>query len=90
MARLQGGAQYSDGVFKDALNDPVIAAGAYWLYDARIAIGDMAGDWELALWGQNLGDERHVVQGLDSGLGAGNRTYNAPRTYGVTLSKKFK
>jgi iron complex outermembrane receptor protein len=90
VARVQGGAQYSDGMFKDAINDPIIAADAYWVYDARIAIGDLAGDWELAIWGQNLSDEQYVVQGLNSGLGAGNRTYNAPGTFGVTLSKKFQ
>jgi iron complex outermembrane receptor protein len=90
VARIQGGAQYSDDVFKDAINDPVIAAEAYWLYDARIAVGDAAGDWEVALWGQNLSDEQYVVQGLNSGLGAGNRTFNAPRTFGITLSRRFR
>jgi iron complex outermembrane recepter protein len=87
---IQGGGQYSDAVFKDAINDPVIVGDAYWLYDARIAIGEMEGDWEVALWGQNLSDERYITQGLNSGLGAGNRTYNAPRTFGVTLSKRFQ
>jgi iron complex outermembrane receptor protein len=77
-------------MFKDAINDPIIAAESYWTYDARVAIGDMAGDWELSVWGQNLSDEQYVVQGLNSGLGAGNRTYNAPRTFGVTLSKRFR
>ncbi len=88
--RLQGGAQYSGPAFKDAINDPIIEAQSYWLYDARISIADMASEWELSLWGQNLGDEQHVVQGLNSGLGAGNRAYNAPRTFGVSLSKKFR
>ena len=88
-ASVQGGAQYSDAMFKDAINDPIIAAEAYWTYDARIAIGDPADDWEIAIWGQNLSDEQYVVQGLNSGLGAGNRTYNAPRTFGATLSKRF-
>ncbi len=90
MARVQAGAQYSDAVFKDALNDPVIEGDAYWLYDARISLGDLDSDWEIALWGQNLADEQHVVQGLNSGLGAGNRTYNAPRTFGISLSRKFQ
>jgi hypothetical protein len=30
------------------------------------------------------------VQGLNSGLGAGNRTYNAPRTWGVSLTRHFQ
>ena len=48
------------------------------------------GDWELALWGQNLTNEQYVEQGLNSGLGAGNRNYNAPRTYGVQLTRHFQ
>jgi iron complex outermembrane receptor protein len=89
-ARAQFGADYSDGVFKDAINDPIIAAESYWLYDERFAIGDEAGNWELALWGHNLSDEQYVVQGLNSGLGAGNRTFNAPRTYGLSITRRFQ
>lgn len=89
LARAQIGADYSDGVFKDAINDPIIRADEYWLFDGRIALGSESGDWEVALWGANLTDEQYVVQGLNSGLGAGNRTYNAPRTYGVSVSRRF-
>jgi len=88
-ARLQAGAQYTQGTFKDALNDPVIASDDHWTFDARAAIGSDSGNWELAIWGQNLTDERYVEQGLNSGLGAGNRTYNAPRTYGAQVSRRF-
>jgi iron complex outermembrane recepter protein len=87
--RAQIGADYADGVFKDAINDPIIAADEYWLFDGRIAVGSESGDWEVALWGANLADEQYVVQGLNSGLGAGNRTYNAPRTYGISVSRRF-
>jgi iron complex outermembrane recepter protein len=89
VARAQVGADYSDGMFKDALNDPIIQAEEYWVFDARFAVGDVAGDWEVALWGANLTDEQYVVQGLNSGLGAGNRNYSAPRTYGISVSRQF-
>ena len=47
--------------------------------------------WEAKLWGKNLGDEQHVTQGLNVlALGYGNRTYSAPRTYGITISKRFE
>jgi len=88
-ARMQAGAQFTQGTFKDALNDPVIASDDHWTFDARAAIGSDSGNWELAIWGQNLTDERYVEQGLNSGLGAGNRTFNAPRTYGVQVSRRF-
>jgi iron complex outermembrane receptor protein len=89
LGRAQIGADFADGAFKDALNDPIIASEKYWLFDARVGIGSPGGDWEIALWGANLTDEQYVVQGLNSGLGAGNRNYNAPRTYGVSLSRRF-
>ena len=89
-ASLLGSVHYSDSVFKDAVNDPLIRGDSYWTVDARIAIGAEDESWEVALWGRNLTDDQHVVQGLDvASLGFGNRTYNAPRTYGVTGTVRF-
>jgi iron complex outermembrane recepter protein len=87
---IQVDASYSDPVFKDAINDPVIAAGSYTVVNARLALFDDGRDWEVALWGRNLNDERYVVQGLNTGLGAGNRNYNSPRTYGVTFTYRWQ
>lgn len=73
-----------------ALNDPLIASDAHWIYNARVALTPSEGPWELALWGRNLSDELYVVQGLNvAQLGYGNRNYNAPRTYGVSLRYQF-
>jgi iron complex outermembrane receptor protein len=83
---IQVDAGYSDAVFKDAINDPIIAADDYTIVNARLALTGNAHDWEVALWGKNLTDEQYVVQGLNSGLGGGNRNFNAPRTYGVTFT----
>jgi iron complex outermembrane receptor protein len=89
-AVILGTARYSDGTFKDAVNDPLISSGSYWLFDARLAVGADDDKWEVAVWGRNLSDDRHVVQGLDvASLGFGNRNYNAPRTYGVTGTVRF-
>jgi len=89
-ASIQGSAHYSSSVFKDAINDPLIRAGNWWTVDARAAVGAADGRWELAVWGRNLTDNQHVVQGLDAAaLGFGNRTYNAPRTYGISGSVRF-
>lgn len=87
---LQGDTHYSDAMFKDALNDPIIASDSYWIFNGRLALISNDDDWELAVWGKNLTDELYVTQGLNVlALGYGNRGYNAPRTYGVTLSKRF-
>ena len=83
---IQVDANYSDAVFKDAINDPIIAADSYTIVNARVGIFNERRDWEVTLWGRNLSDELYVVQGLNTGLGAGNRNYNAPRTYGVSFT----
>lgn len=89
VARAQVSADYADEMFKDAINDPIIAADSFWVLDARLSLGSVSGDWDVALWGANLTDEQFVMQGLNSGLGAGNRTYNAPLTWGISVSRDF-
>jgi iron complex outermembrane receptor protein len=87
-AAIQGGAHYSDQVFKEALNTAYLSADSYWLFDARAALTSASG-WEVAIWAKNLGDKAYVAQVTDNGIGMGYRVFNAPRTYGVTLSKRF-
>ena len=86
-AALQGSAHYSDAVYKEALNNPALAADSYWLFDARASVSN--GDWDLSVWGKNLGDERYVTQATDDGLGMGYRIFNAPRTFGATVTRNF-
>jgi iron complex outermembrane receptor protein len=86
---IQVDGSYSDSVFKDAINDPVIAQDSYVLVNARLAMFNAARTWEVALWGKNLGDEQYVAQGLNTGLGAGNRNYNTPRTYGASFTYRW-
>ena len=84
----QAGAHYSSKVFKEALNTPYLSAGSYWLVDARASLASSSG-WEVALWGKNLGNTQYVTQATDDGLGMGYRVFNAPRTFGVSLTKRF-
>jgi len=88
-ASIQGNAHYSSKVFKEALNTPYLSADSYWIFDARAALASRDG-WEIAIWGKNLGDEQYVTQATDDGLGMGYRIFNAPRTYGVTITKRFE
>lgn len=87
-AAVQGGAHYSDEVFKEALNTPYLSADDYWIFDARASLTSAPG-WEVAVWAKNLGDKAYVAQVTDNGIGMGYRIFNAPRTYGVTLTKRF-
>jgi iron complex outermembrane receptor protein len=88
-AAVQAGGHYSDSVYKEALNTPYLAAGSYWIFDARASLASRSG-WEVAVWAKNLGDKAYVTQATDNGIGMGYRVFNAPRTYGVTLTKRFE
>jgi iron complex outermembrane receptor protein len=79
---------YSDEVFKDTTNDPLFKVDSYTVLDARLALGDRDGKWEIAGWAKNLTDEQYVVDSFgDTGfLGSYLRLWNTPRTYGVTFS----
>lgn len=87
--RLAVDGRYQSSAFKDALNDPVVAVDAYWVWNARASVLKQ-GDWDLSIWGKNLGNKRYVTQAVNQTvLGVGFRVYGAPRTYGVSISKSF-
>ncbi|MBV8978319.1 MAG: TonB-dependent receptor [Alphaproteobacteria bacterium] len=86
---VQMGATYGSSVYFEALNTPYLAGRANWVFDGRASLGPKNGKWELALWGKNLFDEKHVVQATDDGVGMGYRIFNAPRTFGGTFTYKF-
>jgi len=88
---FQADAHYSDETFKEATNDRLIKSEEYTIYNARVSLMTSTRNWELSLWGRNLGDEQYVSQGLDIGTFAiGNRNYNAPRTIGAELLWTFQ
>lgn len=88
--RVQTDARYSGYAFKDAINDPVIAANEFWVVNGRVALlGDDR--WDVSIWAKNLFDERYVTQGINqSALGNGFRVYGAPRTFGVSAAINFR
>ena len=87
--RLQGEGRYADAMFKDSLNDPLIASDAYWTVNGRAILSNNDG-LSVSIWGRNIGDERYVTQGVNNlALGVGFRVYGAPRTYGISLAKEF-
>lgn len=88
-ARFQIDGHYAGDMFKDALNDPLIATEAYWVWNGRASL--LSGsDWDISIWGKNLADERYVTQGVNNlALGIGFRVYGAPRTFGVSFTRSF-
>jgi iron complex outermembrane receptor protein len=88
-ARLSIDGRYQSQTFKDALNDPLIASDAFWVWNGRLSVL-REDDWDVSLWAKNIGDKRYVTQGLNQlVLGTGNRVYGAPRIWGVSVSKSF-
>ncbi|MBB3046239.1 outer membrane receptor protein involved in Fe transport [Litorivivens lipolytica] len=60
-----------DAIFTDEYHpspnlDDRIKQDGYVVYNARLALSDIAGDWEVALLGKNLSDEVIIVYGVDA------------------------
>jgi len=58
----------------------------FTLVDARVAIGSVAGKWEVSVYGQNLTDEIYVNV---AGFASLDYWISRPRTYGVRLDYRF-
>lgn len=81
--------RYQAETFRDALNDPLLLADAYWVTNARISLFE-EGEWDLSIWSKNIAEEEYVTQGVNQlAFGNGSRIYGAPRTFGVSLAKQF-
>ena len=87
-AQLDG--NYSSSVFFDNVNAPGTEQDAVALFNARLSWMSST-DWEVAAFVRNLTDEVPLNYAFDlSGdLGYVQQSYHAPRTYGVTLTKRF-
>jgi iron complex outermembrane receptor protein len=87
--RLAVDGRYQSSTFRDAINDPLLFAEGYWVTNARLSLFE-EGNWDLSLWGKNIGDKQYVTQGVNQlAFGYGFRVYGAPRTYGLSVSKDF-
>ena len=63
---------------------------AYSMYNASVKYIPEEGDWELALRGDNLTDERVIVTGFrNNDVGTTQVVYNAPRTWSLTFSFRY-
>jgi iron complex outermembrane receptor protein len=74
-------------IFFEASNTPFEVQPSYDLVDASAGVRGVDGRWEFSLWGKNLDDElvkTHIV--AFAPFRQELNTYQAPRTYGATLS----
>ncbi|MEE4279418.1 MAG: TonB-dependent receptor [Halieaceae bacterium] len=81
--------RYQAEVFRDALNDPLLASDSFTVTNAR-ATWSLSDSLEFALWGRNITDESYVIQGVNQlSFGNGFRVYGPPRTFGLSVTKHF-
>jgi iron complex outermembrane recepter protein len=87
---FQADMKYSDEMFKEATNDVLAQSDDYTVYNARISLSGDDDQWELALWGKNLGNEEYLQHSfVTSFFTITSDLYGSPRTYGATLSYNF-
>jgi iron complex outermembrane receptor protein len=71
---------------------PQVAGGAYGVFSGRIALSDIplsgATRAQLSVYGENLSDERYVLQGIDFGF-MGTQVFAKPRSFGASLKVNF-
>ncbi len=87
---LRGDWSYKSKVYHDVFNDPRLVQDAFDLFNAYVSF--LTGDqqWEIAVFGTNLTDERYRVSGNSSaGFGLAESTFSPPREWGATLRYRF-
>jgi iron complex outermembrane receptor protein len=82
---------YVDDHYKGALNFPELLQDSYSLFDAYVTYVSPGDSWELALFGQNLGNEDYIASGFANGLTQGKSqvSLGRPREFGASLSYRF-
>lgn len=90
-----------DAIFTDEYHpspnlDDRIKQDGYVVYNARLSLADIAGDWEVALLGKNLTDELIIVYGVDAPTAytiteaaTHHGFVNPPRTVALQLSYRW-
>lgn len=83
---LRGDYSYQSRVYFDAANSTAenTYQPGYGLLNARLILA-MRNNWEFAIWGQNLTNERYF-RNIAVVAGAGLAVPGDPRTYGITVS----
>ena len=88
---VRAGLSYQDDVYFGANNAPLTLGPAYTLANARITWLSPNGDWEAALFGTNITDERAIQSKLDflALFGTVQTTYVRPEEWALAIKKRF-
>jgi len=88
---LRGDVNYRGDTFDEPLNDPRFRTPPFALVNARLSYTPDKGNWDLAIWAENLLDKQYLL-GVQSDPFAPNEaqgSFGRPRTFGASVSYKF-
>ncbi len=80
---------YRDEMSLDPTLEPANDEEAHSFIAARAGIGAADGQWQLSVWGKNLGDEEYVTRSQFNSAGHLERYQGLSRTYGITVDWNF-
>jgi len=82
---------YSSEYFTGQDNDPITQQDDYWIVNLSLSLAPENGDWQVDLWGKNVGDEEVYNIVFDTPLQSGtyHATVREPMTWGVTGKLRF-
>jgi iron complex outermembrane recepter protein len=88
---LSGALSYRSHQFFESNNNPLVAQGAYWLLDARLAYTTADNRWTVAVYGKNLTGTQYqnFASDLTSGLGFIEEVVGPPRFVGGEVSYAY-
>lgn len=96
MLRANIDAVFTDDYHPSPNMDDRIKQDGYVVYNGRLALSDIAGDWEVALLGKNLSDELIIVYGVDTPTAytiteaaTHHGFVNPPRTFALQVSYRW-
>lgn len=81
---------YTSKVYNTPENDPILIQDGFGLLTAMLTWRDSQDAWSVTLEGHNLTDETYIVDGVnDVGNGFIDGTFGMPRTWAVTVRRRF-
>lgn len=96
MLRANIDAVFTDDYHPSPNMDDRIKQDGYVVYNGRLALADIGGDWEVALLGKNLSDELIIVYGVDTPTAytiteaaTHHGFVNPPRTFALQVSYRW-
>lgn len=83
---------WEDDIPRDLQGTPALFTESHWNVDARVGLESTDDKWSVTLWARNLTDETYFTEAyqvLGFGFYIAGANYNYPRTYGLTVGRKF-